>query len=270
MSVKLVYHIHFMKLGKIRMLIDSHCHFDDPSFDADRAQSLQNAQQAGVWRQIVPAIDAQQWTRVRQICQQFSGLYPAYGLHPCYAHQPQDISALETWLSREKPVAIGECGLDYFIPNANRLQQQWFFERQLAIAQNAQLPIIIHARRSVDDVIKNINQFKQLRGVVHSFVGSLQQAQRLIDRGFLLGFGGTITYPRANRLRQLIQILPLESILLETDAPDQPLFGKQGQRNEPAFLPIILNTIAELRQTSPEIIAHTIYQNTIKLFQIEH
>lgn len=251
------------------MLIDSHSHIDDPSFDEDRAQVLQNAQQMGVQQQIIPAIYAKQWNRQRQICQQFENLYPAYGLHPCYAHQPTDIDALETWLSHEKPIAIGECGLDFFISNADRVQQQWFFERQLALAQQTQLPIIIHARRSVDNVIQTIRKYKQIRGVVHSFSGSLQQAQQLINLGFLLGFGGTITYPRANRLRHLIQILPLDSILLETDAPDQPLCGKQGQRNEPTFLPLILQTIAELRQISPETLENHFYQNTLQLFKIE-
>ncbi len=252
----------------MRVLIDSHCHLDDSSFDADRSQVINYAQQNGVQIQIIPAIDVLSWARIKKICNQFKNLYAAYGLHPCYSHQPADINALESWLSREKPVAVGECGLDYFVPDADRAQQQWFFERQLSLAQTFDLPVIIHARRSVDDVIKNIKQFKQLRGVVHSFVGSEQQANQLINQGFLLGFGGTLTYPRANRLRKLIQTLPLESILLETDAPDQPLCGKQGQRNEPAFLIHILNTVAELRQTDPETIAQTIYQNTTRLFKL--
>lgn len=250
------------------MLIDSHCHLDDPSFDGDRAEVVRRARQVGVKMQIIPAICAEFWPRLQKISNQFNGLYPAYGLHPCYAHQSSDITLLEKWLSTHKSVAIGECGLDYFIPDADRAQQSYFFNRQLAIAQAFDLPVIIHARRSMDDVIKNINKFKHLRGVVHSFVGSQQQANQLINRGFLLGFGGTITYLRANRLRHLIQTLPLESVLLETDAPDQPLFGKQGQRNEPAFLIHILKTVAELRQTDPQIIAQIIYQNTVKLFQL--
>jgi len=250
------------------VLIDSHCHLDDSSFDSDRLQVIDSAKQQGVQIQIIPAIDVLSWERIKNICNQFKNLYAAVGLHPCYAHQPRDISALENWLLTHKSVAIGECGLDYFIPDADRAQQQWFFSRQLAIAQTFDLPVILHARRSVDDVINNINKFKNLRGVVHSFVGSEQQAKRLIDRGFLLGFGGTLTYPRANRLRKLIQTLPLESILLETDAPDQPLFGKQGQRNEPAFLVHILNTIAQLRQTDPETLSQRFSQNTIQLFKL--
>jgi TatD DNase family protein len=250
------------------VLIDTHCHLDDSSFDADRVQVLDYAQQNGIHIQIIPAIDIHSWERIKKICSQFKNLYAAYGLHPCYVHQPADINALESWLSQEKPIAIGECGLDYFISDADRVQQQCFFERQLALAQIFDLPVIIHARRAVDDAIKNIHKFKKLRGVVHSFAGSEQQAKQLINSGFLLGFGGTITYPRANRLRKLIQTLPLESILLETDAPDQPLCGKQGQRNEPAFLIHILNTVAQLRQTDPETIAHTIYQNTTQLFKL--
>ena len=250
------------------MLIDTHCHLDDSSFDIDRFQVIDDAQQNGVCTQIIPAIDIFSWERIKKICNQFNKLYAAYGLHPCYAHQPADINALENWLSNNESVAIGECGLDYFISNANIEQQTYFFKAQLSLAQTFDLPVIIHARRAVDDVIKNINKFKKLCGVVHSFVGSEQQANQLINKGFLLGFGGTITYPRANRLRKLIQTLPLESILLETDAPDQPLCGKQGQRNEPAFLIHILNTVAQLRQTDPETIKQTIYQNTLQLFKL--
>ncbi len=252
----------------MRVLIDTHCHLDDPIFDADRTQVIDFAQQNNVIIQIIPAVDVCSWGRIKKNCNQFKGLFPAYGLHPCYEHQPHDIHALEGWLSQEKPVAVGECGLDYFISNADRIQQQWFFERQLSLAQTFDLPVIIHARRAVDDVIKNINKFKKLRGVVHSFVGSEQQAKQLIKKGFLLGFGGTITYPRANRLRKLIQMLPLETLVLETDAPDQPLCGKQGQRNEPAYLIDILQTVAQLRQTDPEIIAQTVSQNTLQLFKL--
>lgn len=250
------------------MLIDSHCHLDDASFDVDREQVLQRARQANVFKQIIPAVDLQSWSRIHKISNQFNELYPTYGLHPCYEHQPADLQALEKWLSQHRAVAVGECGLDFFISNANIEQQTYFFKAQLSIAQTFDLPVIIHARRAVDDIIKILKQFKSLRGVVHSFVGSEQQAKILINQGFLLGFGGTLTYPRANRLRKLVQTLPLESILLETDAPDQPLCGKQGQRNEPAFLPLILNTIAELRQTDPEILAETFFHHTTKLFKI--
>jgi TatD DNase family protein len=252
----------------MRVLIDSHCHLDDASFDVDRAQSLQRAQQVGVFKQIIPAVDVTSWERIREISNQFNKLYPAYGLHPCYFHQPADLQKLEYWLSQYYAVAVGECGLDFFIPHINIKQQTYFFKVQASIAQAFDLPIIIHARRAVDEVIKILKQFKNLRGVVHSFVGSEQQANLLINQGFLLGFGGTITYPRANRLRKLVQILPLESILLETDAPDQPLCGKQGQRNEPAFLPLILNTIADLRQTEPETLEEIFFSNTTQLFKL--
>lgn len=250
------------------MLIDSHCHLDDASFDADRAQVLQRALQVNVFKHIIPAVDRASWERIYKISNIFNNLYAAYGLHPCYTHQPADISALESWLSQHQAVAVGECGLDFLIPQPNIEQQTSFFKSQLAIAQTFDLPVIIHARRSVDEVIKILKSFKSLRGVVHSFVGSEQQANILINQGFLLGFGGTITYPRANRLRNLVQTLPLESILLETDAPDQPLCGKQGQRNEPSYLVHILNTFATLRQTDPETLAEIFSHNTTQLFKI--
>lgn len=250
-------------------LIDSHCHFDDASFDQDRQTAWQRAQMAQVKRQIIPAITAEWWPRVRHICQAYPGLYPAYGLHPIYldAHQPAHLQALTHWLQTEKSVAVGECGLDYYEKTLNSDKQREFFIAQLKIARDFDLPVIIHARRAVDEVSKYLRRIPG-RGVVHSFAGSEQQANRLIDLGYYLSFGGPVTYPRANRLRKLVQKLPLERILLETDAPDQPLFNHQGQRNEPAYLPLVLQTLAELRQDSPENIAAVTTQNSVELFNL--
>ncbi len=183
-------------------------------------------------------------------------------------HQPEDIEQLASWIEREQPLAVGECGLDFFIKDPQPEAQQALFEAQLELARDYRLPVIIHARRSVDQVFNTLKQFPGLSGVVHSFSGSEQQARRLIDLGFLLSFGGPITYERAKRLRSLIQILPLESLMLETDAPDQPDSGHRGERNESAYLPNVLQTVAELRNQPASEIAAVTSKNAVQLFNI--
>ncbi len=256
-----------------RFLIDTHCHFDDASFDADRAQAYARARAQQVDWQIIPAIHAENWQAVKKLCQTYTGLFPAYGLHPMYlaAHRPEHLIQLEQWLTTEKTIAVGECGLDFYVAELAMDAQYYYFKTQLSIAKTAQLPIIIHARRSVDAVIQCVRQVKNPRGgVVHSFAGSLQQAQQLIDLGYYLSFGGPITYPRANKLRNLIKILPLTALLLETDAPDQPLSTHRGQRNEPAFLIEIAQTVAELREQNVDEIITATTANAIHLFDLTH
>lgn len=249
-------------------LIDSHCHFDEERFEPDRDAAYARARAAGVTAQIVPAVSAALWPQVQAVTAAYPGLYPAYGLHPMCLdeHRPAHLGELAAWVERERPAAIGECGLDYYIPGLEPARQALFFTEQLRIARAYDLPIIVHARRAVDHVIKYVRRFPGVRGVVHSFSGSEQQAHRLLDLGFLLGFGGPLSYPRARRLQRLATILPLEGIVLETDAPYQPGFQHQGERNEPAFLPETLAVIAELRRQDPAEIARITTHNARMLF----
>ncbi|HXK55695.1 MAG: TatD family hydrolase [Gammaproteobacteria bacterium] len=251
-------------------LIDSHCHFDDIRFDVDRAQAFERARQAGVIAQIVPAVTRQLWSRVQSVCREYPGLYPAYGLHPMFTRQHEDshIQALDRRLAHEQAVAVGECGLDFFIDNADRARQMELFEAQLQLAVKYRLPIIVHARKSVEEVINSLRRFPGLRGVLHSYSGSEQQAQRLMDMGFLFSFGGPITYPGANRLRHLVSRLPLHAIMLESDSPDQPDAENRGGRNEPALLGRVLHAMMELRQESAQEIAFQTTSNAMELFGI--
>lgn len=253
------------------MLIDSHCHLDDQRFDNDREAVWQRAREAGVMAQIIPAITAADWPRVKQTCRIFSELYPAYGLHPmfCHQHKDADLQTLREWIAQEQPIALGECGLDFYIKNPDKQRQLGLFEAQLDIAKEFNLPVIIHARKAVEDAINTLNKFPGLRGVLHSYSGSLQQAERLIEMGFLMSFGGPVTYQNATRLHQLVAQLPLEFIMLESDAPDQPDSQHQGQRNEPAYLPLILQQICEIRGQSANIISAQTSANALKLFGIE-
>ena len=250
------------------MLTDSHCHLDAAEFDSDRAQVVARAAAAGVARQIVPAITAASWPKLREICAMATGLHPVYGLHPMYLddHQPPHLAELRDWMERERPVAVGECGLDYFVEGLDPAQQQFYFEGQLALAREFDLPVIVHARRSVDAVTAAIRRTGGLRGVVHSFSGSPEQARQLWQLGFLVGLGGPVTYERANRLRRLAATMPLEYLLLETDAPDQPDAGIRGGRNEPARLTTVCDTIAALRGVDANEIAEATTKNAERLF----
>ena len=252
-------------------LIDSHSHFDVAEFDGDRAHALARARAAGVRRQIVPAIDAAGFARVRELCAREHGLYPAYGLHPMYLaeHRPEHLQELEQWIERERPVAVGECGLDFFVPGLDADAQREYFQRQLELARKFDLPLILHARRAVDEVTAAIRRIGNLRGVVHSFSGSVEQAQHLWKLGFCLGLGGPLTYPRAHRLREIVATMPLEYLLLETDSPDQPLHGHQGQRNEPALLAEVCACVARLRGVEPEEVAAATTRNCERLFRLD-
>ncbi|MDQ3494166.1 MAG: TatD family hydrolase [Pseudomonadota bacterium] len=252
------------------MLVDSHCHLDAEAFDADRAEVVSRARSAGVHRIVVPATHADGWLGLREICSKDGELHPAYGLHPMFLqqHAPAHLDSLREWIECERPVAIGECGLDYFVEGLDRDRQQRCFDGQLRLAREFDLPLIVHARRAVDAVIASIRKVGGLRGVVHSFSGSRQQAQQLWELGFLIGLGGPVTYERAQRLRRLAAVMPIDCLLLETDAPDQPDAGIRGQRNEPARLAKVRDTVAVLRGETPEAIAAATTANAVRLFRL--
>ena len=249
-------------------LVDSHCHIDVEAFAPDRAAVLARARAAGVTRLVVPAIDAAGWPHLAKTCRRHAGLYPAFGLHPMYLdrHRPGDEEAIGEWIERAGGVAVGECGLDYWIPDPDRDAQRRLFEAQLRIARDLRLPVVIHARRALDEVLMLWRRIRPPAGVLHAFSGSNQQARRALDLDLRLGLGGPLTYPRATRLRRQATELPLDALLLETDAPDQPLHGRQGERNEPACVRGVCETLAELRDAPPEAIAAATSANAEALF----
>ena len=252
------------------MLIDTHCHLDAPEFDVDRADVIARAEAVGVTAQIIPAIALAGFGKLHRLCADHPMLHPAWGLHPMFLdqHQPAHLDALRDWLQRERPVALGECGLDFFVEGLDPDTQRMYFQRQLELARELDLPLIVHARQALEEVIIAIRRIGGLRGVVHSFSGSAEQAQRLWDLGFHLGIGGPVTYERAKRLRAIVATMPIEFLLLETDAPDQPLHGHRGERNEPARLPEVCDAIAQLRGESVATIAAATTRNACRLFDL--
>ena len=235
-------------------MIDTHCHLDAREFDTDRDAVVAAAREAGVTTLILPSVEVSGFPAVRACCQRYPGCHPAYGIHPLYvgAAREDDLYTLRQWLRDEisgehPPVAVGEIGLDFFVPGHDASRQEQFFIEQLQIAAEFNLPVLLHVRRAVVQVLKCLRHSKVRRGIAHAFNGSRQQAQAFIDLGFKLGFGGAMTWPRATRIRQLATELPLKSIVLETDAPDMSPVWRQGQRNLPDQLLPIAESLAALR-----------------------
>lgn len=251
-------------------LVDSHCHLDAPEFDRDRDAVIARARAAGVAEQVIPAVHAEAWASLAELCARETGLHAAYGLHPLYLGQHHDahLALLRTRLVRGDAVAVGECGLDYFVPELPADAQRHFFRGQLALAREFGLPVIVHARRAVEETIHTLRDYPGLRGVVHSYSGSEEQATQLWKAGFLLGIGGPVSYSRAHRLRRIVATMPLEFLLLESDAPDQPLAAQRGERNEPASVVRVLDEIAALRAESRETIAAATSANAHRLFNL--
>ena len=241
------------------MLIDTHCHLDAFEFDADRADMLDRAHAAGVDRMVLPGVDRASFQRVRELCSARPSLRFALGIHPLYvpAATPADLECLASELEDPTVVAVGEIGLDFFVTDIDPALQEDFFVRQLRLARDLNLPVLLHARRSQDRVLKHLRAMFGRNGpggIAHAFNGSRQQADEFIKLGFALGFGGAVTWGRALNLCRLVAELPLESIVLETDSPDMPPEFAAGQRNEPANLPRIAQIIAGIRGVEPEVL----------------
>ena len=251
--------------------IDTHCHLDAPEFDKDRDEILAQMQTYDIQALILPAVYFAEWPAIVKLNREHPHCYASFGFHPLYLfqHQPHQLSELNAWLLEHHAVAVGECGLDFYVPDLDvQLQEEWFVA-QIRMACDLDLPLIIHARRSADAVLKCLKRFPSARGVIHSFAGSTQQAEYLVKQGFYLGVGGTITYERTQRLRAAIQAMPLECLVLETDAPDQPDSQWRGQRNDFSRVPVIAQALAELRHESLATIAKVTTANAKRLFKLE-
>ena len=238
-------------------LIDTHCHLDVADFDADRADVLEGARRAGVVAQLVPAIHAAGWDFLLSLCARHPDLYPALGLHPVYIdrHEERHLAELERRIADNRPSAVGEIGLDFFVAGLDPARQRSIFDAQLAIARAADLPVVVHVRKAHDQTLAALRNARIKGGIIHAFNGSLQQGQQYFDLGFRLGFGGMLTFERSARLRRLARDLPLDAMVLETDAPDLTVASHRGERNSPEYLPEVLGALAEVRGESPELVA---------------
>jgi len=252
-------------------LADSHVHLDAEAFAPDREAVIARASDAGVGTLILPAVDASSWPAIRVLGEQNEQVFPAFGLHPVYLanHAREHVDELASWLAQGDAVAVGEIGLDFHVDGLDPDLQRDYFRQQLKLAQDFDLPVIIHARAALEEVIQTLKRTSGLRGVVHSFSGSGQQAQQLWRMGFHIGIGGPVTYDRAQRLRRIVANMPLEFLLLESDAPDQPDTAHRGQRNEPARIVEIMHCVAALRGQAESVIAAATTENVRRLFKLD-
>ena len=258
-------------------LIDSHTHLDFPDFDADRPQVLARSRALGVKQMVVLGVYQSNWQRLWDLVQTDSQLYAAFGLHPVYLddHRPEHVIELGQWLSRlaqhPQVCAVGEIGLDYFLPELDRDGQQQLFEAQLQLAADFQLPALLHVRRSHAQVIATLKRIRLKRGgIIHAFAGSREEAREYIKLGFKLGLGGAATWPQALRLRKVMVDLPLDAIVLETDSPDMAPAMYPNQRNSPEHLPDICQALAEVVGVSPERLAEATTANACEVFGWTH
>ena len=248
---------------------DTHCHLDAPEFDADRSGVVARARAANVQQVVLPAVEKCNFNTVRELAHGHRFAY-ALGIHPLCVERAMDadLQHLRDQLTAHRGdarlVAVGEIGLDHFVPGLNRVRQEVFYAAQLKLAHVFDLPVILHVRRSADTLLKHLRRIKVRGGIAHAFNGSEQQALAFVNLGFKLGFGGTLTFERALQIRRLAQTLPLSAIVLETDAPDIPpawLYKTAEQRaqgdqvsaqarNEPAEVPRIAEVLAQLRGMS--------------------
>ncbi len=251
-------------------LIDAHCHLDFKIFDNDRRQVIDRAKEQNVCSIIIPGTQEKYWHRIKKLCANNEQLHPCYGLHPYWTveHNKQAIEKLDFYIDAHHPVAVGECGLDFRPQQADKKKQLVFFIAQLDIAVNRKLPVVIHSVKATETVIQTIRKFKNLSGMIHSYSGSIEQAKQLIDLGFFISISGSVTYDNAKKITAVAKEIPLTSLILETDAPDQADRLHSGKRNEPAYLVNTLNAISNLRQESAEAIAKQTTENTKTLFQL--
>lgn len=249
--------------------IDTHCHLDFPEFDADRKRVLATCQASGVVGLVVPSTGSGNWRRVLRLCDANPGIYGALGIHPCFLKDADegDLDELAVLIrqNRKKLAAIGETGLDRSISVPVSVQTAYFV-RQLIMASDCNLPVIVHSRRMNDEVAACIRKNQVKKGVIHGFSGSLQQAENFWSLGFRLGVGGVITYPRAAKTRKAVAEISLQALILETDAPDMPVCGFQGQRNSPERLPLIFSALCEIRSEAPEEIENQLLTNSMDTF----
>ncbi|HTH60332.1 MAG TPA: TatD family hydrolase [Paraburkholderia sp.] len=243
------------------MWIDTHCHLDAAEFDADRDAVAAAARESGVARVVIPAVGRGNFETVRRLAHRFDGAVYALGIHPLFTPHASDddLDALrreiDASLADPRFVGVGEIGLDYFVPGLDADRQRYFYDAQLKLARDFDLPAICHVRKSQDQVLKGLRTHGVRRGIAHAFNGSFQQAQAYIDHGIHLGFGGNLTFERARQIRRLAQQLPLEAIVMETDAPDIAPAWRYHERNSPDQVPRIGDVLAQLRGISREALA---------------
>ena len=249
---------------------DTHCHLDFPEFDNDRDEVIAQCDCLGVKHILIPGVSVDTWPRVIQTAALKDTYYSALGLHPMFIdqHKEQDLDQFETYIKDVPPVAIGEIGLDFYIDTLDRKKQHQFFEAQLDVAKKYGLPVVLHVRKAHDEVLKLLRIKKLTGGFVHAFSGSEQQAFQYLNLNFKLGFGGAVSYERANKLKSILKKISSRDFVLETDAPDMSPFMHNGKRNSPQYLPELFQFMVTLRRGDANELAMQLMRNSTQVLNL--
>ena len=252
-------------------IFDTHAHYDDSRFDGDRDAVLAALPEAGVELGLDPGCDLPSSRAAAALAERYGHVYAAAGIHPenCAGFQDTDLAALRQLLAQPKVTAIGEIGLDYYwAENPPRDFQQMVFRKQLALAEELDLPVIVHDREAHGDSLSIIREFPAVTGVFHCFSGSPEMAEELLKRGWYLGFDGPITYKNARRAPEVAAITPLERMVVETDAPYLSPVPVRGRRNDSRYLPHVIAKLAEWKGVTPEEMTRITCENGKRLFRL--
>jgi len=256
-------------------LTDTHCHLNFRDFDRDRATVLSRAWEAGVERILIPGIDVRSSQAAVRLAERYAEIYAAVGMHPNSANNwdAHALGLIDELSSHSKGVAIGEIGLDYYRDLTSHSLQKRVFREQLELAEQLNLPVVVHTRNSstedracITETLDILGEFK-LTGVLHSFSGNLKEAKRTLDFGFYIGITGPVTFKNAVDLREIVSAVPLDRLLIETDSPFLTPVPNRGKRNEPAFVRLVAEKISEIHHKSPEVVSEITAANARQLFQ---
>ncbi len=255
----------------MRFVIDSHCHLADPKFVSDMTEVLERALAAGITTMMTIADTMEEAIICQQIAEKYEHIFYTAGVHPHAAKDmdlARDLPILRTHAAQKKCRAIGEIGLDYHYMNSPKDIQQRVFEAQLALAKEVGLPAVVHTREAVEDTWTIVNHVNPKKIVIHCCTEKWEDVKRFVDAGYLLSFTGIITYPKSNDLRETVKMCPLESMMIETDAPYLAPESKRGQRNEPAFVREVAECIAAVKGIDLAEVDRVTSQNAINFFKI--
>ena len=255
------------------MIFETHAHYDDEKFDEDRAELLSSMQENGIGRIINVSANLESLENTRKLMEAYPFIYGAFGLHPDEVGDlNEDVMERMRGLCRlEKAVAVGEIGLDYYWDKENHEKQQYWFRRQIALAREEKLPMIIHSREAAADTLRVMKEEKseEIGGVIHCFSYSAEMAEEYLKMGFYLGIGGVVTFKNAKKIKEVVQMAPMERILLETDSPYLAPVPYRGKRNSSLCLPYVVREIAEIKGISEEEVIEMTEKNAVRLFQTE-
>ena len=255
------------------MIFDTHAHYDDDAFEIDRYELLKSMPEQGIGRIVNSGADMDTNYKAKKLAEDFSYIWASFGLHPTYAKDwtPEYLAELETLCKWDRCVAVGEIGLDYYWDDSTPAEQKVCFEQQMDLARRVGKPIVVHSREAAQDTYDMMKAFgaEKLGGTIHCFSYGTEMAKLFVDMGFYIGVGGVVTFKNSRKLKEVVEYLPLENILLETDCPYLAPTPFRGKRNDSSMLPYVVEEIAALKGVSKELVEEITWQNACKLYGLK-